>query len=393
MRIGFNLLGDYGWIGGLHYVSDMITSLKDGYGDGLHIYTVLSPDANTIPAELACHIDTNIPWASPARWTPGWAIDRFTRLIVGYDALAARRLRQEQLDVLVFRAGPRWSGIPSVDFIPDFQYLHLPELFSGTEIKRRSERFESVARDSTRLLLFSHAVLDDLERALPLYAWKARVVRPVSRLPQGLYEHDAASTSNAYHLPSKFIYLPSQFWKHKNHRTAFLATKILNERGTRIVLVCTGYTYDSRNPRYFVELLTELSALGIRDQVVLLGVVPREHVYQLMRQSICALSPSLFEGYGLSVEEARSVGKHLVLSRIPAHIEQEPPAATFFDPRDADELAAILGHMWSDLPPGPDTVLERNARESQPARQRAYAQSLMKVLQEAVARDRSVSIP
>jgi len=63
-------------------------------------------------------------------------------------------------------------------------------------------------------------------------------------------------------------------------------------------------------------------------------MVPREHVLLLIRQSIGVLGPSLFEGWGFGVDEARSVGKRLLISDIPAHREQNPPEAIFFNPQD-----------------------------------------------------------
>ena len=65
-------------------------------------------------------------------------------------------------------------------------------------------------------------------------------------------------------------------------------------------------------------------------------MLPRAHVFRLMRQSLAVLQPSLFEGWSTSVEEAKSVGKRMILLDIPVHREQDPPRALFFDPRDAE---------------------------------------------------------
>ncbi len=34
------------------------------------------------------------------------------------------------------------------------------------------------------------------------------------------------------------------------------------------------------------------------------------------------------------------MGKRILLSRIPVHVEQDPPGGPFFDPTDPDELAS-----------------------------------------------------
>jgi glycosyltransferase involved in cell wall biosynthesis len=123
---------------------------------------------------------------------------------------------------------------------------------------------------------------------------------------------------------------------------------------------------------------------GIREQIIYLGLVERDEVLALMRQSICVLNPSLFEGWGYSVDEARSLGKSVLLSNIPAHREQNPPNATYFDPIDCEDLATRLAEAWQ-REPGPDGVLEAEARQQLHQRRRTYAEQFVAVAEEAVA--------
>ncbi len=102
----------------------------------------------------------------------------------------------------------------------------------------------------------------------------------------------------------------------------------------------------------------------------------------LMRQAICVLNPSLFEGFGLTVDEARSLGKRALLSDIPAHREQDPPKANYFDPYNSEDLAEKLRMIWRDAEPGPDIELELEARQSLVGRIHACAESFMSVVSE-----------
>lgn len=116
-----------------------------------------------------------------------------------------------------------------------------------------------------------------------------------------------------------------------------------------------------------------------------LGWIPRDHVFQLMCQSVCVLNPSLFEGFGLSVDGARSVGKRLLLSDMPAHREQRAPRSVFFDPRNTDQLAEELGKIWRDTCPGIHLELELEARKSLPERLAACAESFIAVIREVAS--------
>jgi hypothetical protein len=52
------------------------------------------------------------------------------------------------------------------------------------------------------------------------------------------------------------------------------------------------------------------------------GVVPHAHVLQLMRQSLAVLQPSLFEGWSMSVEEAKSIGKRGLFRTYPCTVSK-----------------------------------------------------------------------
>src|SRR5690348_4615450 len=63
------------------------------------------------------------------------------------------------------------------------------------------------------------------------------------------------------------------------------------------------------------------AALGIRDRVRFLGLVPRDEVYRLLACSDAFISPSRGEGLPLSVLEAMAIGLPVVLSDIAPHRE------------------------------------------------------------------------
>jgi hypothetical protein len=98
------------------------------------------------------------------------------------------------------------------------------------------------------------------------------------------------------------------------------------------------------------------------------------------------LNPSLFEGFGLTGDEARSLGKRVLLSDIAAHQEQDPPKATYFNPHDFKDLAEKLSMIWRDVEPGPDVELELEARKSLVRRIHACAESFMSVANEVTSR-------
>ena len=151
------------------------------------------------------------------------------------------------------------------------------------------------------------------------------------------------------------------------------------------MVVSTGHPSDFRHPEYFAELMQSLSRWNVREQFIILGQVPRQDVYRLMRQSVCVLNPSTFEGLGLSVAEAKSLGKRVVVSDLAALREQNAPGAAYFDPSDAGELSDRLAEVWNATPAGPDSQLEAAARAELAGRQSAFGQALADIFLEAQA--------
>ena len=384
--IAFHIMGGEDWTVGPIYLRNLFSALRHPYSTGPRL-SLLAPAVRRDAQDYARSIEADevILYDPPQRWTPSWAINLCAKRLLLYDAFMEGLLRGRGIDVVFSPNLPhQYRRIATLALLPDFQHIHLPEMFSDAERISRDRLFLRCAKSATRIILISDAVRKDFESFAPLYAHKVRALRPVSCVPKSVYHYDLSSILKLYHLPEKFVYLPNQFWKHKNHEEAFKAVKILKGQGSSICVVCTGNSSDYRHPTYFASLVQKLARWNIRDQVIYLGLVPHEHVLLLMRQSICVLNPSLFEGWGYTAEEARSLGKRVLVSDIPAHREQNAPHATFFEPTDCDDLTEKLAQIWHEARPGPDAELESEARDNLPGRLNAYAEAFMSVAREAV---------
>jgi glycosyltransferase involved in cell wall biosynthesis len=383
-KIAFHLIGDERWHAGFVYLGNLLLALKQHAGNDVTLSLMVWDSQSRVPEELMNVVHETIVYPKYHRWTIPWFIGRGTARILGRDLWSDNTLKQLGVQVIAFGMAPHGTKIPVFAWLPDFQHVHLPDMFSHQESRNRDHYFKRLAVDSTRIILLSEAVKHDFATFFPQHNHKARVVKPVSHIPSTAYEAEPRSITRTYSLPEKFIYLPNQFWKHKNHGAVFHALRILRERGTKPFLACSGSLHDYRHPGYFGQLLREISECGIRNQIAFLGLIPRENVYRMIRQSICVLSPSLFEGFGLTADEARSIGKRILLSDIAVHREQNPPKAVFFDPSDEEGLAQKMEEVWEEAAPGPDPELEENARRDHPMRMAAFAESFMSVVKEVV---------
>jgi glycosyltransferase involved in cell wall biosynthesis len=383
-RIAFNLLGRPGWQAGFVYLTNLFHALQMANQTEEFFPLVILPEDGSMPQELKEFFHEWIRFPAFKRLTVPWFLDQTAKKIFRYDFNRCRFLSRNQIRLIAFGEAPQGSKIPWLYWLPDFQHIHLPEMFSKEEYEGRNHYFMRRAKAATRIVLLSESVKRDYQSFAPSYAYKARVIVPISYIPPKIYEIIPKSIADIYSLPDRFIYFPNQFWRHKNHEAVFRAVRSLKDQGLEVFIVCSGDLTDFRHPNYFSELLQLASRLGIFRQILFLGLIPREHVFALIRQSICVLNPSLFEGFGLTTDEARSVGKQTLLSDISAHREQNPPGAIFFNPNDEQDLASKLKLVWSQQSPGPDSKLEAEARETLPSRLRLFGESFMSLLHEVV---------
>jgi len=269
----------------------------------------------------------------------------------------------------------RYDATPALGWVPDLQHRHLPELFDRRTLVFREARYRLLARFATHLVVSSQAGERDLIDLSSRAAGKTTVLRfvvdPVPRERQP----DREQLRARYGVDGPYLYLPNQFWVHKNHRLVVDALRILRAGGRRVRVLATGAPVDRRRPDHYRELVAHIASCGVGEDLRLLGVVPYPHVAALLRESVALINPSRFEGWSTTVEEARSAGKRVLLSSIPVHREQDPPGGELFDPDDAEGLAELIWTAWTRRDPHADARLAEQAAAALPERRRDFART------------------
>jgi len=91
-----------------------------------------------------------------------------------------------------------------------------------------------------------------------------------------------------------------------------------------------------------------------------------------MEGALAVINPSRFEGWSTTVEEARNLGKSVLLSDIDVHREQAPPRAGYFDPDRAGDLADKMQNAWQQTDDAEERVLRQRSTPDVDARRRAF---------------------
>ena len=132
-------------------------------------------------------------------------------------------------------------------------------------------------------------------------------------------------------------------WQHKNHIVVFKAIAELKRTNwIDYKFVFTGELKDYRNRDYYDSLTDVIRNSDIQNDILILGFLTRREQLALMMGAKAVIQPSLFEGWGTVVEDAKVLDKTILLSDIPVHHEQMNEKCILFDPHDPVALAALI---------------------------------------------------
>ena len=236
------------------------------------------------------------------------------------------------------------TGLPWVGYIADLQHKRLPQFFTERECAKRDQSFLKMLTFADAVIVNAKDVVNDIDLYFPNR--RARVFSmPFSPAPA----HDAFSVvpedaARRYQVRGHYFIICNQFWKHKDHATAFKAFAAIANRHSDLSLVCTGATSDYRFPGYFDELMREAQSFGVADRILVLGLIPKLDQLALLRGAVALIQPTLFEGGpgGGSVFDSIAMGKRSIISDISVNMEIFEHTVTYFTAGDADDLAAAM---------------------------------------------------
>lgn len=379
VHIAVNLVGDKSWMGGVIYVRNLLqalNSLPEEERSAHRLTLVVYPHQMGIQ-ELARPL-------ADAVYYPSFFFKAAKRLPVGVRKHLGPLSNPRQFDFMFPVLEPYGYSFPYAGWIPDFQHVYLPHLFEQSELRQIEHKYQVIAQ-APLVVLSSRMALHDFARLYPDRASRGRILNFVSYAEPAYFEGDPVAIQRKYDLPDAFFLVSNQFWAHKNHELVIEAVADLDRKGIKPCVVCTGNPRDHRDPGFFDHLSERIEAAGISDRFRFLGLIPRGDQMNLMRRCLAVIQPSLFEGWSTVVEDARGLGKPVLLSDFPVHLEQNPPNARFFPRNDPVALADCMYEAIRTLAPGPDFAAEDAARRSNLEALRNYARNFLAIAAEAVA--------
>ena len=312
------------WSGGLSYYINLINLIKNLKKTELLIYTDSQSFIKKLKIkkffeikELNCLKKGNI----------FFLLRKFIIFVFKKDFLLYLIFLSDKINILSHRRLFKNKNIKVIGWIPDLQQKVLNKFFKESTLKEREKYVLSEIKNSDCIFVSSQQVKKEFKK---YYNLKDTII-PL-RVSSSFIKQTKEKRLNK--KINKFILFPSQFWKHKNHKFLVSAAREIKKRKLDIKIIFCGKFFDNRNPAYYEELNSEIKKDELENIILNLGEVSRNQLDNLQANCLALVNPSCYEGWSTINEESRIRNKHIFLSTIPGHIEQNNSGAIYFNHLD-----------------------------------------------------------
>ena len=220
----------------------------------------------------------------------------------------------------------------------DLQHLYLKKNFNENERRRRDKLFSQYIDNSHAIIVSS----EDTKKKLFKNYKKAKnkKIKVLNFVPKMNLNKLNYLDKKKYELKKSYLYIPNQFWPHKNHEILIKCARELKIKNYYIQFVMSGN--NTIKKRYYDSLIMQIKKLKLNNYFYYVGMIPKDDVSKLIFNSKAVINPSLFEGWNTGVEESKILKKKIILSDIPVHREQGLTNAIFFEKNNHKQLAEII---------------------------------------------------
>ena len=308
--------------------------------------TLAVPPGVVVPPWLRHLAVREVPGGSGLRWEQ-WALrraagDAWLVNLCNMAPLARRRQIVLIHDVATVRSPASYSRA-----FRAWYALAMPLLY------RRSAGVATVSQFSRDELRAVYGPRDDVE------VWPEGTDH-MARLepdPSVLERHDLG--------PRPFVLAVGSMAVHKNFGLIVQALQRMDNPPFDLVVA------GGRDPRIFGDAAASLPAF-VRH----VGYVSDEQLKALYQRAACFVFPSTYEGYGLPPTEAMACGCPVLAARVASMPEVLGDAAAWFDPRDAQALAALMHDIVTN-PARRQALAQAGAERAERLRWRGTALALL----------------
>ncbi len=235
------------------------------------------------------------------------------------------------------------SGIKSVVTIHDLIFLRFPEWYPFIDRKIYEIKFRKSCRNADRIIAISKQTKNDIIEYFGINADKIDVVYQGCNLAfQEKADTEQVSViSKKYSLPDEYLLYVGTVEKRKNLLTIVKALKFSN---LKIPLVVVG-----RHTSYTEQVKNYIRNKNIKN-IRFIKHVNTSELPVFYQNAKIFIYPSIFEGFGIPVQEALFSKTPVITSKTGCFPEAGGPASIYIDPENTEDLANAILKLLKDDP-------------------------------------------
>ena len=248
--------------------------------------------------------------------------------------------------------GLQKAGIRSVVTIHDLIFMRHPEWYNAADVKIYTSKFRHAVQEADRIVAISECTrrdvceLGDVDPSRVELIYQSCATRfaamSVQTAPDDAMMKLIWYVHDYYELPDRYVLCVGSIEERKN---ALLAVKALHSLPEDMSLVLVGKSTD-----YAATLWKYAQENGLASRVLMLHSVPDDHLPPIYRLAEAFVYPSRYEGFGIPIIEAISMGLPVVACTGSCLEEAGGPDSLYVDPDDERALAAAIATVLYGQP-------------------------------------------
>ncbi len=255
--------------------------------------------------------------------------------------LHARRVNADLVHGLV-NVIPLAARTPRIVTVHDLAFVRTPETLPPARRAYLSRLCHASVGQAAAVIAVSHQTANDLMAFWGIHSRKITVIH------NGVADDFTPGEATAVEefrrragLPERYLFYLGTLEPRKNLEllvNAFARWRRETRPEHRQVKLVLG----GGKGWYYQRIFAQVRELGLADEVVFAGFIPRADLPNWYRAAEGFVYPSRFEGFGLPVVEAMACGVPVVCGDAPGLVEVAGDAAIFFPVQDETALTHAL---------------------------------------------------
>lgn len=229
-------------------------------------------------------------------------------------------------------------NIKKIVSIMDIQQEYFPEFFTKNQLQDRKRMYVSSCESADEIIAISEFTKKTIIEKFQIA--KSKVTTVYLNYNDDVFNRSVKPASLPY---GPFFYYPAATWPHKNHTKLIKAFVLLHKSYPEYHLVLSGIQKQKSD-----EISKMIAKLKLTTHVHTLGYIELKELPRVFKQAFALVYPSLFEGFGIPLVEAMSVGCPVIASSTTSIPEVAGNAALYFAPASVSDMAKTMQMIVRD---------------------------------------------